>query len=106
MEHAWKVCVRLSVPRVRIPPFPPDTRKPAYAGFFVSGGKGGIDSYSWFEPERSGDQRPLGVISFFNHHVTQNKKPDPISLVLRACLHRGKLNPSYFSNTKMRSFYL
>ncbi len=44
MEHAWKVCVRLSVPRVRIPPLPPDTRKPAYAGFFVSGGRGGIGS--------------------------------------------------------------
>ncbi len=63
MEHAWKVCVRLSVPRVRIPPLPPDTRKPAYAGFFVSAGRGGIDSQlstTTVRAERQRDHRSLG----------------------------------------------
>ncbi len=35
MEHAWKVCVRLSVPRVRIPPFPPDTKLAHFTWAFL-----------------------------------------------------------------------
>ncbi len=38
-EHAWKVCVRLRVPRVRIPPSPP-FQKTACAVFFHSGEEG------------------------------------------------------------------
>ncbi len=32
-EHAWKVCVPLSVPRVRIPPSPPPINKPRLGVF-------------------------------------------------------------------------
>ena len=35
MEHAWKVCVRLSVPRVRIPPLPPDTKLAHFTWAFL-----------------------------------------------------------------------
>ena len=34
-EHAWKACVRATVPRVRIPPSPPRPYTSDIATFFV-----------------------------------------------------------------------
>ena len=49
-SHAWKACVGLSPPRVRIPPSPPQSKNPcnsmSYKGFLVSDGSN-IGSNEW-----------------------------------------------------------